>query len=53
VAKEACAKKAGTGIKASPKRFEVRAVDGDMLSVGEEKVQTMLLGKEYIVGWTI
>jgi phosphopantetheinyl transferase len=55
VAKEACAKKAGTGIKGSPKRFEVSAVDGDMLSVGDEKVQTMqtTIGeKEYIVGWT-
>jgi phosphopantetheinyl transferase len=53
VAKEACAKKAGTGIKGSPKHFEVNAVDGDVLSIGDEKVQTMLLRKEYIVGWTI
>jgi phosphopantetheinyl transferase len=53
VAKEACAKKAGTGIKASPKRFEVSAVDGDVLSIGDEKVRTMLLREEYIVGWTI
>jgi phosphopantetheinyl transferase len=53
VAKEACAKKAGTGIKPGPKRFEVRAIDGDVLSVGDERVQTMLWGEEYIVGWTI
>jgi phosphopantetheinyl transferase len=53
VAKEACAKKAGTGIKSSPKRFEVNAVDGDVLSIGKEKVQTMPWGKDYIVGWTI
>jgi phosphopantetheinyl transferase len=53
VAKEACAKKAGTGIKSSPKHFEVSAVDGDVLSIGEEKIQTISWGKEYIVGWTI
>jgi phosphopantetheinyl transferase (holo-ACP synthase) len=53
VAKEACAKKAGTGLEGNPKRFEVTAVDGDMLIVGDERVTTMSLGDDYIVGWTI
>jgi acyl transferase domain-containing protein/phosphopantetheinyl transferase len=53
VAKEACSKKAGTGFKGNPKRFEVSEVDGEMLSIGKERIQTMTLGEEYIVGWTI
>jgi acyl transferase domain-containing protein/phosphopantetheinyl transferase (holo-ACP synthase) len=53
VAKEACSKKAGTGLGGNPKRFEVSAVDGDILSVGDERVKTMLVGKEHIVGWTL
>jgi phosphopantetheine--protein transferase-like protein len=53
VAKEACAKKAGTGLEGNPRRFEVSAVDGEVLSIGGMKVQTMALEKEYIAGWTI
>jgi phosphopantetheinyl transferase len=53
VAKEACAKKAGTGLGGNPKRFEVTAADDDELSVGNEKVRTRLLGEEYVVGWTL
>jgi acyl transferase domain-containing protein/phosphopantetheinyl transferase len=52
-AKKACAKKAGVKIKASPELFEIRAVNGNVLSIGDEKVRTMLWGKEYIVGWTL
>ncbi|MDR2106374.1 MAG: 4'-phosphopantetheinyl transferase superfamily protein [Coriobacteriales bacterium] len=53
VAKEACAKKAGTGLGGNPKRFEISAVNGDVLFVGDQKVQTMLLGEENVVGWTV
>ncbi|MDR2106369.1 MAG: 4'-phosphopantetheinyl transferase superfamily protein [Coriobacteriales bacterium] len=53
VAKEACAKKAGTGLEGNPKRFEISAVDGDVLFIGDQKVQTMLLGEENVVGWTL
>jgi phosphopantetheinyl transferase len=53
VAKEACAKKAGTGLGGNPKGFEVTAVDGDLLTVNGEQVQTMGLEDEYIVGWTM
>jgi acyl transferase domain-containing protein/phosphopantetheinyl transferase (holo-ACP synthase) len=53
VAKEACSKKAGTGLEGNPKHFEVTAVDGDVLFVGDEKVQTRILREEYVVGWTL
>jgi 3-oxoacyl-(acyl-carrier-protein) synthase/malonyl CoA-acyl carrier protein transacylase/phosphopantetheinyl transferase (holo-ACP synthase) len=53
VAKEACAKKAGTGLEGNPKHFEVAAIDGDVLTVGDDRVQTMKRGDEYIVGWTL
>ncbi|MDR1184806.1 MAG: acyltransferase domain-containing protein [Coriobacteriales bacterium] len=53
VAKEACAKKAGTGLEGNPQRFEVSALDGDMLFVGDQKVWTMQVGEEYIAGWTL
>jgi phosphopantetheine--protein transferase-like protein len=53
VAKEACAKKAGTGLEGNPKRFEVTSTDGDVLSVGDERIRTRLLREEYVVGWTL
>jgi malonyl CoA-acyl carrier protein transacylase/phosphopantetheinyl transferase len=53
VAKEACSKKDGTGLKGNPKRYEVKSVDGEILYVGKEKIQTMKIGEEYIAGWTI
>jgi acyl transferase domain-containing protein/phosphopantetheinyl transferase len=53
VAKEACAKKAGTGLEGNPRRFEVSAVDGDILTVGEQRVKTQPVGEGYLVGWTI
>jgi phosphopantetheinyl transferase len=53
VAKEACAKKAGTGLRGNPKRFEISAVDGDVLSIGDQKVKTIRVGKEHIAGWTL
>jgi phosphopantetheinyl transferase len=52
VAKEACAKKTGLGLKGNPKRFEVTSVEGDILFVGDERVQTAVVGAEYIIGWT-
>jgi phosphopantetheinyl transferase len=53
VAKEACAKKAGTGLEGNPKRLEVSAMNGDLLSVGDQKVLTMHVGDEHIAGWTL
>jgi phosphopantetheinyl transferase len=60
VAKEACARKAGISIEDDPKRFEVTAVDGDILTVdgsvltaGDERIQIKDVGDGYIVGWTI
>jgi acyl transferase domain-containing protein/phosphopantetheinyl transferase len=53
VAKEACSKKAGTGLEGNPKRFEVSAVDGDVLTVKDQKVKIARIGEEYVVGWTI
>jgi phosphopantetheinyl transferase len=53
VAKEACAKKAGVGLQGNPKQYEVTAVKGEVLTVGNDQVQTMRINEEYIVGWTI
>jgi acyl transferase domain-containing protein/phosphopantetheinyl transferase len=53
VAKEAYAKKAGTGLMGNPKNFEVSAIDGDVLYIEEQGVQTVTIGKEYVAGWTI
>ncbi|MDR1183776.1 MAG: 4'-phosphopantetheinyl transferase superfamily protein, partial [Coriobacteriales bacterium] len=53
VAKEACAKKVGTGLGGNPKSFEVSAVDGDVLYVGTQGIQTVSIGEEYVAGWTI
>ncbi|MDR2106376.1 MAG: acyltransferase domain-containing protein [Coriobacteriales bacterium] len=52
VAKEACAQKAGVVLEDNPQHFEVSAVDGETVSVGTQKVQTRLLGTEYLTGWT-
>ncbi|MDR2649546.1 MAG: 4'-phosphopantetheinyl transferase superfamily protein [Clostridiales bacterium] len=64
VAKEASAKKTGYGLKGGPKRFEIRALEGDTLLIGEDRVRTVKIGSEhltdseyltdaeYIVGWT-
>jgi phosphopantetheine--protein transferase-like protein len=53
VAKEACSKKAGTGLGGAPRSFEVSAVDGDIVTIADERVQTVLLEGRYIAGWTI
>jgi acyl transferase domain-containing protein/phosphopantetheinyl transferase len=54
VAKESCAKKTGLGLQGNPKRFEVSAVDGDILTVNGEKVMTAKVeDEEYIIGWTM
>jgi len=53
VAKEATAKKAGSGLKGNPKAFEVTSVEGDILTVGDDRVQTMDVGESYILGWTL
>jgi len=53
VAKEACAKKTGLGFQGNPQSFEVRAIDGDILTVNDVQVKTMKIDEVYIVGWTI
>ncbi|MCL2285360.1 MAG: 4'-phosphopantetheinyl transferase superfamily protein [Firmicutes bacterium] len=53
VAKEACAKKTGLGLQGQPQAFEVIAIDGDVLTIGETRVKTLKVEKDYIVGWTI
>jgi len=56
VAKEAVAKAAGTGLKGRPKDFEVAAITGDALLVGDRWIDTEIVtdekGDEFIVGWT-
>jgi len=52
-AKEAYAKKTGFGLKGDPKRYEVCAVEGDILYIGDTGVQTVKHGEEYIIGWTL
>jgi malonyl CoA-acyl carrier protein transacylase/phosphopantetheinyl transferase (holo-ACP synthase) len=52
-AKKACAKKAGTVPVDDPRRFEVNAIDGDMLRVNDQWIQTMQIGEGYITGWTL
>jgi phosphopantetheinyl transferase len=52
-AKEACAKGVGIDLGGDPRRFEVSAVDGDVLHVGGQSVRTRLLGEEYVAGWTV
>ena len=59
-AKEAAAKAAGTGLQGSPKSWEVTAVDGTALLVGDRWVATEVLripqprdlAKEYVLAWT-
>jgi phosphopantetheinyl transferase len=53
VAKEASAKKAGTGLKGDPKHYEISAVEGDILFVREDRVRTAELGTDLIMGWTL
>lgn len=53
VAKEACAKKTGRGLQGDPKRFEIQAIEGEVLILGKERVQTTLVGDEYVAGWTL
>ncbi|MDR2713320.1 MAG: 4'-phosphopantetheinyl transferase superfamily protein [Clostridiales bacterium] len=53
VAKEAYAKMTGEGLKGNPKRFEVSAVEGDILIIEGIRIKTMKLGSDHIVGWTV
>ncbi|MDR2713319.1 MAG: 4'-phosphopantetheinyl transferase superfamily protein [Clostridiales bacterium] len=53
VAKEAYAKMRGEGLKGNPKRIEVSAVAGDILTIDNRRFKTMKLGADYIAGWTI
>jgi acyl transferase domain-containing protein/phosphopantetheinyl transferase (holo-ACP synthase) len=49
-AKEAVAKARGTGMT-DPRRFEVTAVDGDRLSIGDMVVDTIREG-DHVIAWT-
>jgi 3-oxoacyl-(acyl-carrier-protein) synthase/malonyl CoA-acyl carrier protein transacylase/phosphopantetheinyl transferase (holo-ACP synthase) len=53
VAKEACAKKTGEGLVVNPRRFEVCAIIGDVLTIGNEQVQVRAIGEGCLVGWTL
>ena len=53
VAKEAYAKMRGEGLKGDPKRYQVRAVIGETLVIGDTRIKTMKLGADYVVGWTV
>ena len=52
VAKEAYGKRLGTGLQGAPKRLEVERIDGESLYIRGTKIDTMLLGDDYIIGWT-
>jgi hypothetical protein len=53
LAKEACAKKTGLGFQGKPKSFEVTRMEGDILIVGNNVVQTTIVETDYIVGLTL
>jgi acyl transferase domain-containing protein/phosphopantetheinyl transferase (holo-ACP synthase) len=53
VAKEASAKKTGFGLRGDPKSYEVKAVEGDTLLVGDTRVRTVKIEPDYIMGWTV
>ena len=53
VAKEACAKKTGKGLIVDPKQFEVSAIKGEILTIGNEQVKIKTIGEGYLVGWTL
>ncbi|EUJ23298.1 beta-ketoacyl synthase [Listeria grandensis FSL F6-0971] len=53
VAKEASAKKAGTGFKGQPQKFEVTKVENNNLYVNDDCVKTSVVEGKYVVGWTI
>ncbi|WP_163655232.1 beta-ketoacyl synthase N-terminal-like domain-containing protein [Listeria sp. PSOL-1] len=53
VAKEASAKKAGTGLKGNPQKFEVTKVENNQLYVNDDCIQTSIIEGAYVVGWTI
>jgi len=53
VAKEAAAKKVGYDLQENPKTFEVLAVEGDILTVNQDRVQTTKIGDDHVAGWTL
>ncbi|MDR2106367.1 MAG: hypothetical protein LBP24_03060 [Coriobacteriales bacterium] len=52
-AKQACAGKQGIELQDNPTSLEVSAIDGDVLYVGEQGVQTLLTEGGYVIGWTL
>ncbi|MDR1558852.1 MAG: 4'-phosphopantetheinyl transferase superfamily protein [Clostridiales bacterium] len=48
VAKEASAKKTGYGLKGGTKQFEVRAVEGNTLLIGDDRVRTFKINAEHM-----
>lgn len=53
VAKEASAKKAGTGFKGQPQKFEVTKVENNLVYVNNDCVKTSVIEGKYVLGWTI
>jgi phosphopantetheinyl transferase len=53
VAKEAYAKMTGKGLQNKPKQYEVQDVDGDVLQIEGQRVQTTIIEEEYIGGWVL
>jgi hypothetical protein len=52
-ARQACARKLGIELQDNPERFEVDNIDGDVLYVGEQGVQTAVTEGGYVIGWTL
>ncbi len=52
VAKEAYAKRRGTGLGGDPKSLVVDAVDGESLLIDGVWVDTVRTGDGFIIGWT-
>ncbi|MCL2807655.1 MAG: 4'-phosphopantetheinyl transferase superfamily protein [Coriobacteriia bacterium] len=53
VAKEAYTKMTGEGLKGTPKRYEVASIDGEVLTIGNSQIKTVVLEDKYVAGWTV
>jgi 3-oxoacyl-(acyl-carrier-protein) synthase/malonyl CoA-acyl carrier protein transacylase/phosphopantetheinyl transferase len=51
VAKEACGKYLGTGLKGDPKALEITEIQGDVLKIKNILIQTIHF-QNFIIGWT-
>lgn len=53
VAKEAYGKMLGVGLVGNPKQYEVKSIDGEILHIGDTKIQTAKHKENFIAGWTL